>query len=122
MESATKQSRAKGNFNEKLTLGETLFIWRRRKNWTQLQAAKYYNVSYFRYSLAEYDKVPNFPMKKTIIGQLQDNERCVLYRRRMGKTQSEIASKVGIGKLWLRLQELGQVPCGKLLNWWENYG
>lgn len=112
--------RIKRNFNEKLTPGETLLIWRRRMEWTQAEAANYYGVSIFRLKLAEYDKAKDFPYKNNLKITLRPNEKCLLYRKRAKLTQPQVATEFGIGRYWLRLQETGKVPCARLLSWWEN--
>lgn len=120
MENKNKRPRATGNFDERLTPGELLLIWRRRTGWNQLEAAQYYKVSIFHYKLAEYDKAKDFPYNKKIQITLRPYEKCLLYRKRSKKSQSEIASLLNIGRYWLRLQETGKIPCTKLLEFWEN--
>lgn len=114
-----KQSRIAGNLDLKLTPGEKLLIWRRRMEWNQAEAAGHYRVSIFSYVLAEYDKKPDFKYKKNVVLTLRDNEKCLILRRRSGKTQSELATELDICRNWLRMQEMGTVPCEKLLQFWN---
>lgn len=118
MENKTKRPRITGTINE-LTKGEQLLIWRRRCGWNQSQAAKHYGISIFSYKLAEYSRLENFkyPQYKT---ELQPWEKCLIYRKRAGFKQSEIAKKLGICRGWLRLQEVGEIDCSRLLSWWES--
>lgn len=120
MENKNKRRRIAGNFNEKLTTGEILFIWRRRLGWNQTKASRHHGLSLFKYKMAEYDKLENFKAKILSVSPLQAWEKCLLYRKRAGKTQVEIAKAFGCGRYWLRLQELGKVPCLKLLAFWES--
>jgi hypothetical protein len=101
-----------------LTPGEQLLIWRRRMGWNQSLAAAHYGVSLFNYKLAEYDKPREFKYKKYNF-TLRPYEKCLIYRKRSGKKQKEVAKEFGIGRYWLRLQEIGEVKCVKLLDWWE---
>lgn len=117
MENKIKRQRIKSSIEE-LTQGEKLVLWRRRKNWDQVKAAKYYKVSYFRYKLCEYDRA-SIDVSHIDLGSLQDHEKCLIYRKRSGKIQTQIAKEFGIGREWLRMQEQGTVPCSKLLTWWE---
>lgn len=113
--------RTTGNTDKKLILtpGEELLIWRRRKGWNQTEAAEYFDCSVFKLKMAEYGKAKDFSYVKVPKIELMDYEKCVIYRRRAKKTQTKIAKLVGLGREWLRLQELGQVPCDRLLQHWE---
>lgn len=99
---------------------ESLLLWRRRKQWNQKKAAAYYKVPYVTYNFAETGKAKNFKYKEVDLLPLKDHEKCFIFRRRAEKTQEEIATKIGCGVLWLRLQELGRVPCPKLSLYWTN--
>jgi hypothetical protein len=90
--------------------------------WDQVTAANFYNVSYFNYKLAEYDRAEKFEYKPIKLVGLGPNDICILYRKRAKKTQFQVAQEMGIGREWVRLQELGKVPCTKLLAWWESGG
>ena len=114
-----KRQRIKGNFIAELSPGEKLFIWRRRKNLNQDKAAKIFKVSVFEYKLAEYDKRQLAKLGYAEISVLQPHERCVLYRRRSGMKQEEIAGKLGISRNWLRQLESGKEDPAKLLAFWE---
>lgn len=99
---------------------EALVLWRRRKHWNQSIAASYYKVPVFVYKMTEYGKQVGFKLPKNKLKKIEDNEKCFIYRRRCGNTQEEIAKLVGCGKYWIQLQELGKVPCHKLLKFWED--
>ncbi len=121
METKNKRKRITGNLDKELTPCEILLLWRRRLDWNQEDAAKYFGVSLFNYKLAEYGKAKSFNYPKLSHPMsLSPWEKCLIYRKRSGKTQKEIATKIGVGRYWLRLQEMGTVPCQKLLNFWEN--
>lgn len=101
-----------------LTPQEMLLLWRRRKQWNQKKAAEHYNVPYVTYNFAESGKAKNFKYKKMNLLPLKDHEKCFILRRRAGKTQEEIATQIGCGVYWLRLQELGKVKAPKLVAHW----
>lgn len=121
MENKVKRSGTERNLNKELILtdGEILLLWRRRKGWKQATAAKYYKLSLYNYKMAEYDNLKNFRLKDTNIYPLKLYERCLIYRKRSGKKQSEIAVLLNVGRYWIRLQETGKVPCAKLSAYWE---
>lgn len=117
-----KRSGTAGNTSKELELtpGEKLMIWRRRQGWNQATAAEHFGISIFALKLAEYDKKGDIAKFRDIPFTLRNYEKCVIYRKRSGKTQPEIGVLIGIGREWLRMQELGEVSCNKLLAWWEN--
>lgn len=120
MATKIKRSRIMPNLNEQLTPGELLLIWRKRMGWNQGEAAGYFGVSIFKYKLAEYDKAKDFPYKKNLKFILRSNEKCLIYRKRSKMHQSQVCRELNIGRYWLGLQELGKVPCTKLLEFWES--
>lgn len=103
---------------ERLTAGEALLIDRRRRDESQLAAAGRLGVTHSMYGKFERDVVVSACPPK--IKTLKVNERCLLYRRRVGKTQEAVAKGLKICRWWLNQQERGQVPCDELLWYWEN--
>lgn len=122
MDTKTKQRRVTRNFDERLSPGEALLVWRRRMGWNQIEAAEHFGVSLFKYKLAEYDKAEDFPYRSNLKITLKPHEKCLLYRKRSGKTQPEAAHDFGMGRFWLRLQEKGEIACDRLLAHWERTG
>lgn len=114
-----KRSGVARDTDKQLSNGEKLLIWRRRMGWNQAEASCYFNCSIFRYKLAEYDQAKDFKYNDKLKITLKPFEKCLIYRKRSGKTQIEIARKLDMGRFWLRLQETGEVPCDKLLSYWE---
>lgn len=102
-----------------LTAGETWLIWRRRKGWTQKETADilgYDHESYGemeRYALV-HENVPN-------ISELQDHEKCLIYRRRLKLTIQECADKFGISRYWFNRMELGKANSQTLVECWAGY-
>lgn len=117
MEKAKRQGVA-GNIDATLSPGEKLLIWRKRMGYSQMEAASYFDVFYFVYKMAEYGVAKDFPYKKIKI-TLRPHEKCLILRKRMGKTQREIAEDFGICREWMIQQERGEVDCTKLLEWLE---
>ena len=121
MENKTKQQRTERDISETLTNGEILMLWRRRRGWNQIDSANYHGVSIFKLKLAEYDKSKDFKYRNFKLGQLSPHEKCLIYRKRNGITQTQLCQILECSREWLRLQESGIVSCSKLLAFWENY-
>jgi hypothetical protein len=122
MENKIESARATKDItgNLEATSAETLLLFRRRRGWSQARAAKHYKLPYFTYKMAEYGKLTSFEYPKINLGKLGENEECYLFRKRSGKTQETIASAIGCSKYWIYLQEIGKVPCTRLLEFWNN--
>jgi len=101
---------------ERLSGSETLLIKRRRLGEDQHSAAKRHGVSQSMYGKWERDEVDG---PEVNILPLRAHERCLLYRRRSGDTQEDVAAQMGCCRYWLNLLEKGDVPCDKLLWFWE---
>lgn len=99
-----------------LTNGERLLVRRMRRKESQRDAAARYGVTHWAYGQWERDAETGAP--KESVGRLQDNEKCVLARRRAGVKQSEVAANLGRSKYWIRLMENGSVDCYELVQYW----
>lgn len=105
-----------------LTTGEKLFLRRRRDGLSQKAQAERLGLSLTGYGLLELDKdeapkladdrVPN-------VGVIKDHERCVIWRRRVGKKQSEVAVELDCCRMLVNQMEQGLKPCADLLQYWE---
>lgn len=115
--------RTTSHFDERLSPGETLLIWRRRMGWTQIMAANSFGVSIFKQKLAEYDapSAVDFPYKRLKF-KLTAYEKCLLYRKRAKRTQSSVAQALGVSRNWLRMMETGEVDASPLLKYWNGTG
>ena len=100
----------------KPTRGERLLITRRRRGEKQYQAAWRLSTTHSMYAKWERDIVPGPHVK---IGRLEPHERCLLYRRRAGFTQAQVAEGLDMCRYWVNLMETGQVSCDDLLWYWE---
>jgi len=100
--------------------GERLLIDRLRRGESQVQAAKRlgYGKSRKIYQLMEADVRPCGI--KVNIGSLKPHERARLMRRRVGKTQAEVAAELGVSRYWFNQMENGAVDCTTLLWYWES--
>lgn len=99
------------------TKGESLLIWRRREGLNQTRAAEEFGVHVDKYREWEADRsLPDQPRKH--LGQLKPHEVCVLYRRRAGLTQKEVAARVGCTRLWVIQMEDGSAPADRLREFW----
>jgi len=99
------------------TRGESLLLWRRRKNLSQVEAAKEYGVHPDRYREWEADK-RTIDQPRRHLGQLKPHEVCFLLRRRAGKTQQEVAAAIGCTRLWVIRMEGGKAPVERLVEYW----
>ena len=100
------------------TRGESLVIWRRRKNLTQIEAAKYYSVHPDIYRDWESDK-RSHDQESYHAGELKPHETCYLLRRRAGMYQKDLAAEMGISRLWIIQMEDGTAPVERLVEYWE---
>lgn len=101
----------------KLTKAEKLLIQRRRANFNQVEAAKHYKVSAYRYKCWERgaDDAPNYDVMF-----LHDYEKCFIHRMRAGISQEQLAAKTGFkSRMWIRLMEQGKVNCQPLTDYWH---
>jgi DNA-binding XRE family transcriptional regulator len=103
--------------SSELSKGERLLIDRRRRGERQGKAASRLKVPLSRYSLWERDLLDGAP--KVSLGQLKAHERCVIYRRRCGKSQVEVAQELEVCRWWLNQMEAGTVDCTPLACYWE---
>jgi DNA-binding XRE family transcriptional regulator len=102
-----------------LSRGERLFIDRRRRGEGQTASAKRLKVTRRVYNGWELDKEQPEKAPVVAIGKLQAHERCVLYRRRSGKTQAACAKKMKLSRWWFNQMERGDVDCTELCGFWE---
>lgn len=99
------------------TPGESLLTWRRRLGCTQGEAASYYAVSEETYRAWEMDRRKEDQPKKDV-ADLAAHEACFLLRRRMKKTQQEVAAALGVSRLWVVQMESGEAPVEQLAKYW----
>lgn len=112
--------------DETLTNGERWFIWRWRQQLSQARAAKHLKTTRDVYARAERsdDASQLGPLVEPRVGvalsRLKANECCVIYRRRCGFSQEEIARAMGVSRATVNAMECGRVDCTDLVNYWEN--
>lgn len=104
---------------ENLTGPERLLLDRRRREETQAQAAVRHEVSQTRYSRWERGLEPEGSLPRPRVGRLRPYERCLLYRRRAGTSQAQVARDLERCKMWVRQMERGEVDCTELTSYWE---
>jgi transcriptional regulator with XRE-family HTH domain len=110
----------------RISAAEQLLIWRKRANLNQREMAKRFGVSRNRYSQFENynlnmleEPTLLFDLKEYAVGPLRANERCLLYRRRCGVNQRQVANHIGLSRLWVNRMERGIVDCSRLIEYWE---
>ncbi len=102
----------------RLSCGECLIIDRRRRNETQEAAGKRLGETPApTYGGWERDNGAG-PLIQPV-GRLKIYERCLLYRRRAGTSQAEIARDLGRSRWQINQMERGEIPCDELLSYWE---
>lgn len=128
MDKKIKRSGIKKSSNKLiLSFGESLLIYRKSHDLNQLDMAKKLDTTLHYYKLLEYDKASiafSIPknskyVRYVISRELEQHEKCLIFRKRAHKTQSEVAREVGISRQWLRKLETGEVSCERLLRFWE---
>lgn len=112
-----------------LTLGELFLLERRSKGFTQRQMAMKLSLTEHFYKLLEYDIQDTEIRKISFLKALQyidtsrellPYEKCLIYRRRAGISQEELAEKIKISRYWLNQMEIGKIPLSeKLKNHWK---
>ena len=123
------QSLGNGNLGGLLT-GEVLITRRRRRGWTQSEAAKYFGVTSLTYGRWERDTAYPGATQHAVSwawsdltrrrGSLQPHERCLLYRRRAELSQDNLAKIVHRSRHWVNLMETGAKDCTILIHHWES--
>lgn len=103
------------------TRGERLFIARRRKGESQIDAAASRGVSVDIYADWEMDRRTHDQPHQQI-GELKPHEVFTLRRRRAGMTQEELAERLDCTRLWVVQMERGTVNCDRLREFWDAQG
>ena len=99
---------------ERLTEGERLWIDRMRRAEDQHAAAKRLGISRWTYQLRETAKTPETaPMRITPF------EWCRIMRRRVGRSQREVAENLNVTRIHVHNMEAGEANCDVLLWYWE---
>lgn len=100
-----------------LTPGERLLIHRRRSGESQEAAARRLLMTRNTYGRLERDEETN-GVRIPEISELTIDEKCLLVRRRAGRTQEDCADDIGVTRFWFNQMETGKVPCDDLADFW----
>ncbi len=113
---------------------ERLLIWRVRSKKTQAQAARKLRMTPAKYATMEMGRASVEGRPATVLTEvnsfsvpkipengkhLEAFERCLLYRRRTGKSQAVVAKGIKLSRYWVNRMERGLAPCDTLLWYWE---
>lgn len=101
---------------------ERLLIQRKRKKQTQAEMADELKVSRLVYGKMERGEIEvdvNIIAPRNI-NKLHPYEACMIWRRRIGLTQEDIANSINRCRYWVRLMESGEAPCQELIEYWGN--
>lgn len=72
-----------------------------------------------RYGRVERDQsFEKLPVSRIV--DLSDAERCLIYRRRLGVTQQEVANALKVSRFWVNAMERGRENCARLTEFWES--
>lgn len=106
-----------------LTRGELMFVYRRRRGLTQVEAAEAAGVGtnqYREWELGEEEPTREEVRSMKAGGALEIHEIATTLRRREGMTQPELAEKLGISTNWLCRMEKGEVDMNQgLFDYWN---
>ena len=100
-----------------LNASERFLIERRRKGLGRDAAGRPYKVNGRIYGAWENGQ-GDMPKAPSVTG-LTAAERCLIMRRRSGKTQEQVAKELKCSRFWVRLMEKGRAPCDDLTWYWE---
>ena len=104
-----------------LTFGERVLIWRRREGLTHSSACQHFGLTVGEYGRFERGMEP-FPLTAVPwSGQafLSAGERCLIYRRRAGLLQAEVAIHLGCDPTTVSQMERGIKDSELLLAYWR---
>lgn len=102
-----------------MTVGERLFVDRRRKKMTQADYAATLGMKPRRYQQVESGAIEDKEVTAPKVSKLTPTEECILLRRRHGMTQKDLAEKMQISRYWLILMEREEKPNQALLDHWD---
>ncbi len=106
---------------EGMTVGERLLIARRRANESQETVARHLGMTRNTYGRLERDDEDlHSGISLPELGELTQEEICILLRRRAGLTQEECADKIGVTRFWFNQMEMGKVSSSDLVKFWES--
>lgn len=102
------------------TPGERLILWRRRKNFTQRQAAKIFEISPHIVSMWEQGTKHNAPYIELYV--IREYERCFLVRYRNQLPIKVMATTLGVSSILFSRWERGIGRFEKLIDYYESLG
>lgn len=109
-----------------LTRGEWLLLARRRKRWTQADAAKHWSVPVSTYVAWETDQraatIAPPSRDKSYEFPLKMYERLFVMRRRSGWTAPTLAARIGCPRHYIELAERGRAHPARLEAFWRMRG
>ena len=106
---------------KRLTVGEALLIARRRSGESQETVARRLGMTRNVYGRVERDDEDvTSGIQLPELGELTQEEICLLLRRRAGLTQEECADKISVTRFWFNQMETGKVSSSELVKFWES--
>lgn len=111
-----------GYFPSELTIGERLWLTRRRSGHTLQDQAAYYGVSHWRYTEWEHDRPTAEAAPWVPVDSLNAGEQCALARRRSGWPLRRVAREARISHVTVLKWERSLETVGNpLWEWWDLY-
>lgn len=104
-----------------LTVGERMFLWRRRVGLTQKAACERFDLTPTAYGEAERGAVaaPLWTIPWSGRNYLSDGERCAIHRRRAALRQHQVATEIGCTPAMISEMERDVRNCELLLMYWR---
>ena len=94
-----------------LTPSEALLVWRRRRGYSQIEAAEHFGVSRSLYSRWERGQCEDTDCPDVRVSTaLSAAEQCLILRRRRGWRQADLARALGVSRYWAGEIERGANP------------
>jgi hypothetical protein len=105
-----------------MTYGEQMLLDRRFSFRTQVETAQRLEMPVKKYRALEqrsdHRKIP-LGFRTYRWSDLLDHDRCFILRRRSKMTQAQVADALGCSRVWVNLMERGEVPCQRLVEFWN---
>lgn len=105
-----------------LTYGERLVLWRRRRDFSQRQAARHWRTTRYRYRAWETDdngsETGPLPPRAPL-GKLRVHEACFIMRRRSRLSVRALARRLSVTPTWITRMERGDAAPDTLIEHWR---
>lgn len=103
-----------------LTMGEKLYVYRKRLGLNQSRMGRYLYVGITLYNKAELDRCL-LQLTKPIpdLGELTESEELKILRRRRGLTHKDLSKSLNCSRVWILAMENGLADSTKLREFYD---